>query len=86
MSSAAFGQLRRSPLYEAWSAVAPDQDAFPELMDKTGDLLRQPYDWTGDVSDLAVPTLLVYADADSIPVSHAAEFFGLLGGGLRDAG
>jgi len=29
-------------------------------------------------------TLLVHADGDSIPVTHAAEFFGLLGGGLRD--
>jgi hypothetical protein len=35
---------------------------------------------------LTTPTLLVYADADSIPVTHAAEFFALLGGGLRDAG
>jgi pimeloyl-ACP methyl ester carboxylesterase len=35
---------------------------------------------------LRVPTLLVYGDADSIPPSHAAEFFALLGGGLHDAG
>jgi hypothetical protein len=35
---------------------------------------------------MPIPTLLAYADADSIPPSHAAEFFGLLGGGLRDAG
>jgi pimeloyl-ACP methyl ester carboxylesterase len=55
-------------------------------MDKTGDLLRRPYDWTEEVRGLAVPTLLVYGDADSVPPGHAAEFFGLLGGGLRDAG
>ena len=30
--------------------------------------------------------LLVYADADSIRPAHIVEFFGLLGGGLRDAG
>ena len=35
---------------------------------------------------MTVPTLLVYGDADSVPPAHAAEFFGLLGGGLRDAG
>ena len=33
-----------------------------------------------------MPTLLVFADADSIQPSHIMEFFGLLGGGKRDAG
>ncbi len=51
-----------------------------------GDLLRRPYDWTDAVRRLTVPVLLVYGDADSIPPAHAAEFFALLGGGLRDAG
>jgi len=32
-----------------------------------------------------LPVLLVYGDADSIPPAHAAEFFALLDGGLRDA-
>ena len=86
VSSAGFDQMRRSPMYQAWAAVAPDTDAFPALMDKTGELLRRPYDWSGDVEGMRLPTLLVYADADSIPPSHAAEFFALLGGGLRDAG
>ena len=35
---------------------------------------------------IAAPTLLVYADADSIRPDHIVEFYGLLGGGLRDAG
>jgi pimeloyl-ACP methyl ester carboxylesterase len=54
-------------------------------MDKTGDLLRLPYDWSDEVRRLPMPVMLAYADADSIPPSHAAEFFGLLGGGQRDA-
>lgn len=86
MSRALFGQLRQSPLYEAWAKVAPDPDSFPVLIDKTGDLLRRPYDWSEEVKGLPMPVLLVYADADSIPPSHAAEFFALLGGGQRDAG
>jgi pimeloyl-ACP methyl ester carboxylesterase len=73
-------------MYAAYTAVAPDPEAFPALMDKTGALLRRPYDWTEEVRALRMPTLLAYADADSIPVTHAAEFYGLLGGGLRDAG
>ena len=86
MSSAGFEQMRHSPMYQQWSAVAPDPDAFPALMDKTGDLLRNTYDWSADVSKIATPTLLVYGDADSIAPAHAAEFFALLGGGLADAG
>jgi len=81
-----FEQMRRSPMYAAYAAVAPDVDAFPELMDKTGAVISAPYDWTDEVRALAMPTLLVYGDADSIPPSHAAEFFALLGGGQRDAG
>jgi pimeloyl-ACP methyl ester carboxylesterase len=83
---AGFEMMSRTPLYEGYAAVAPDVDAFPALMDKTGELLRRPYDWRDEVRGLTVPTLLVYADADSIPLDHAAEFYGLLGGGLRDGG
>jgi pimeloyl-ACP methyl ester carboxylesterase len=86
MSSAGFEQMRHSPLYASWLAVAPDPEAFPRLMDKTGELLRRPYDWGDDVKTLRPRTLLVYADSDSIPPAHAAEFYALLGGGLRDPG
>lgn len=85
-SSAGFDQMKQTPMYAAYAEVAPDVDAFGGLMDKTGALLRQPYDWSQEVAQLDMPTLLVYGDADSIPPAHAAEFFALLGGGLRDAG
>jgi pimeloyl-ACP methyl ester carboxylesterase len=81
-----FPMLGQSPMYAQWSKVAPDPSSFPALIDKTGELLRLPYDWADDVRELAIPVLLIYGDADSIPPSHAAEFYSLLGGGLRDAG
>jgi pimeloyl-ACP methyl ester carboxylesterase len=65
ISRSGFPQMRQSPMHQAWSEVAPDRDAFPTLMDKTGELLRQPYDWTDEVRRLTTPTLLVYGDADS---------------------
>ena len=86
VSAAGFSQMRRSPMYSAWAAVAPDRDAFPALMDKVGALLRRPYDFSEEVARLPMPVLLAYADCDSIAPAHAAEFFALLGGGLRDAG
>ncbi len=42
--------------------------------------------WSEEVSQLKLPVLLAFADADSIPPAHAAEFYALLGGGLADAG
>lgn len=76
--------LGPSPLGEAYRAAAPDPGGFPELIDKTGALLREPFDWSEQVRGLGLPVLLVYGDADSIPPACAAEFFALLGGGQRD--
>jgi pimeloyl-ACP methyl ester carboxylesterase len=86
VTSAGFEWMRQSPPYAAYTAVAPDVTAFPALMDKTGDLIRAPYDWSGEVPSVTAPVLLVYADCDGVPPAHAAEFFALLGGGLRDPG
>ena len=86
MSSAGFEQLQHAPMYPAYRAVAPDPEAFPALMDKTGELLRRDYDWSAEIGRLAMPVLLVYGDCDSIAPAHAAEFYALLGGGQRDAG
>lgn len=86
MGRSLFDMFSQSPMYAAWRAVAPDVDSFPTLMDKTGDLLRQPYDLSGEVAALPMPVLLVCADADGFPPSAAAEFYALLGGGQRDAG
>jgi pimeloyl-ACP methyl ester carboxylesterase len=86
MDAGLFEQFRQGPLYAGWRAVAPDESTFPALMDASGGLLRQQYDWSSLVAELPMPLLLVFGDADSIAPSAAAEFFGLLGGGQRDAG
>ena len=80
-----FEYLKNSPMYEAYVKVAPDPDAFPALMDKMGKLQRRDYDWSDEIGKISAQTMLVFADADSIPTAHMAEFFGLLDGGLRDA-
>ncbi|HEX3593215.1 MAG TPA: alpha/beta hydrolase [Pseudonocardiaceae bacterium] len=84
MSSALFDQFKQTPLYPAYAAVAPDVDGFRALIDKTGDLLRTEYDWSDEVRAITTPTLLVFADADSMPTSEMARNFGLLGGGQAD--
>ena len=84
MSAATAPFLLETPMYHAYAAVAPDPEHFPVLVDKMGELLRQDYDWSGEVAALTAPTMLVFGDADSLPPREAAEFFALLGGGQRD--
>ncbi len=75
-----------SPMHQTYARVAPKPEDWVALVTKTGDLLRQDYDWSPAAAALKAPTLLVLGDADSIPAAQAAEFFGLLGGGQHDAG
>lgn len=86
VSAAAAEAMKASPMYEAYAAAAPDPAGWGRLADRTGALLRQDYDWSEEIRRLAAPVLLVYGDADGIPPRVAAEFYELLGGGLRDAG
>jgi pimeloyl-ACP methyl ester carboxylesterase len=77
--------MKASPLYAAYERVAPKVEDWTVLGTKMGELLRRDYDWSAEAARIRAETMLVYADADSIPPSHMAEFYALLGGGLRDA-
>ena len=85
LTGAAAEFMRETPMYQSYTAVAPQPEQFPQLLDKMGDLMRQENDSAADIAGLSMPVMLIYGDADSIPPSHAAEFFALLGGGQRDA-
>lgn len=78
--------MKGSPMYKAYSEIAPRPGDWGLLFDKLGEMLRRDYDWSKEVSRLSAPTLLVVGDADSIKPSHAVEFFALLGGGKKDGG
>jgi pimeloyl-ACP methyl ester carboxylesterase len=86
MSPAAAEPMKQSPLYAQYARLAPRVDDWPVLIAKVSESLKVDYDWTADVERITARTLLVYADADSVRPDHIVEFFGLLGGGLRDAG
>lgn len=77
--------LKPSPPYQTYTRVAPRPEDWPVLLDKTGDLLRQDYDWSGEVPSITAAVMLVYADADSVTPEHIVDFYRRLGGGQRDA-
>ena len=76
--------MKQSPNYALYERLAPKDD-WALLVERTAEALKVDYDWTAEVAEIAAPTLLVYADQDSITPAHIVEFYGLLGGGLRDA-
>ncbi len=84
MNAGAAEFLKQTPMYELYAAIAPRVEDWPVLWGKMGDLLRQDYDWSEGVAALVMPTMIIFGDADSVSPAHAAEFFGLLGGGKVD--
>jgi pimeloyl-ACP methyl ester carboxylesterase len=64
----------------------PEPQRFPKFLDKMGKLMSEDYDWSTDVAKLQMPVLLVFADNDSVSQKHVAEFFALLGGGVKEPG
>lgn len=81
MADAVGNSIAQSPLGQLYPDVH-----WPSLMRKSGTLGMRDYDWTDGVKAIAAPTLLVFADADSIRPEHVVTFYQLLGGGQRDAG
>jgi pimeloyl-ACP methyl ester carboxylesterase len=78
--------MKQTPMYELYQRVAPRPDDFPRLLDKMGESMAKDFDFTEDVRNLQMPTLVMAADADMAPPSHYVEVFKLLDGGLRDGG
>jgi pimeloyl-ACP methyl ester carboxylesterase len=81
MAAAIGQQLAASPLAELY----PDVN-WETMMRKSGEMNQPERDWTEGIKAINAPTLLVFADADSIRPEHMVEFWKLLGGGQRDAG
>jgi pimeloyl-ACP methyl ester carboxylesterase len=78
--------LKHTPMYEAYKQIAPTVEDWPVLVTQVTDLIKRDYDWSSEIPRLSMPVMIVAGDADGLPPSHAVEFFGLLGGGKRDAG
>ena len=79
-------QMKETPMYKSYMAVAPNPADFPKLLDRMGEWMRFSYNWADEVKTLKMPVLLVYGDSDMFRPEHVIEFYHLLGGGLKDAG
>lgn len=85
VNAAAAPYMTGTPMEQSYMAVAPKPEEFPRLLDRTGGMMQIDYDWSSEVRALEMPLLLAFGDSDAVPPGHAARFYELLGGGLKDA-
>jgi pimeloyl-ACP methyl ester carboxylesterase len=85
ISAAMAENMRQTPTGK-FSEQWPEPQRFPQFLDKMGKMLGASYDWSADVKKLPMPVMLVFADNDSVSQTHIAEFFALLGGGVKEPG
>ena len=78
--------IQPSPAGQHYAQVAPRPEDWELHIARTADMLKVDFDWTEEVGRIEAPTMLVFADSDSVMPDHVAELFRLRGGGLRDAG
>jgi pimeloyl-ACP methyl ester carboxylesterase len=86
VGAAMLDQMKETPMYRSYVAIAPHPAEFPRLLDRMGELMSKPFDWSADARKLTMPVMLIYGDSDMIRPDHIVQFYQLLGGGLKDAG
>src|SRR5581483_787638 len=73
--------IERSTLGQMYPAVN-----WESLLRKIAEMESQNFDWSEAIEQIKSPTMLLFADADSVRPEHIVEFYKTLGGGQRDAG
>lgn len=73
--------IKGSPLGQLY----PDVN-WETLLRKISEMESHDFDWSEQVKKIHSPTMLVFADADSVRPEHIVAFYKALGGGQRDAG
>jgi pimeloyl-ACP methyl ester carboxylesterase len=86
VGAAMLEQMKGTPMYKSYVAIAPHPEDFPKLLDQMGAYMRKSYDWSADLKKLTMPVMLIWGDSDMVRPEHIVKVYQLLGGGLKDAG
>ena len=78
--------MKDTPMYKSYVAVAPHPEDFPKLLDRMGESMRQPYDWSEDVKTLRCPSCSSTATATCSGPSTSSSSTTCSAAGCRDAG
>jgi pimeloyl-ACP methyl ester carboxylesterase len=86
INAASAEAMKQTPFYQAYVKVAQDPETnWVKLNTQLGEFIGKDYDWSAEVKEMKIPTMLIVGDWDAVRTSHTAKFFELLGGGLIDA-
>ena len=70
-----------TPFAAEYKRLSKTPENFPVLVDKLKQLDLTPFTWADeDFAKIAVPSLLIFGDADVIKIDHIAKMHRLLGG------
>src|SRR5207247_10899675 len=78
--------MKQTPMYQLYASVAPRPEDWPRLLGKLGEAMKGDFDYSKELAQIKVPTMIVDGDSDMSPPAHAVEMFALLGGGRRVGG
>jgi pimeloyl-ACP methyl ester carboxylesterase len=78
--------MKETPMYQLYASLAPRVEDWPRLVGKVGESMAAGFDHSAEVAKLQPPTLIMFADGDMSPPSHAVEVYEALGGGQQDGG
>jgi esterase/lipase len=56
VSAAMLEQMKQTPMYQSYVAVAPNPNDFPKLLDRMGEYMRKAFDWLGDSKSSPCPS------------------------------
>ena len=73
--------IKGSPLGQMYPEVN-----WESLLRKIAEMESRDFDWSEAIKQIKSPTMLVFADSDSVRPEHIVAFYKALGGGQRDAG
>ena len=60
----------KSPMADAYKALAPDPNGFPALAEKLIALEKAPFDWSEEMAALKTPVLIMAGDADAVSLEQ----------------
>jgi pimeloyl-ACP methyl ester carboxylesterase len=76
--------LTGTPLEDAYLAVAPNPEDFPNLVEKVSSLIDSFQGWSdADLQSIQAPTLIMLGDTDAIRLDHAINLLRLRGGDVN---
>jgi pimeloyl-ACP methyl ester carboxylesterase len=74
--------FKGSPMESEYKRLAPNPDAFDDLVWKLKELDTTEFDWSEGVRGITAPVLLIVGDSDVVRLEHVVELFRMLGGGV----